>query len=464
MATDSGASVVLTPEGPLPGTGGTATDAAYVIYTSGSTGVPKGVAVGHEALAARVAWMRQAYALAPGDRIVQFASLSFDTHVEEIFPALAAGARIDLLPEGAITLTDHLDGVTVLDLPTAYWHHLVDEIDQIRWPDTLRLVILGGEQVHEAAVVRWRERFGDRVRLVNTYGPTEAAVIATAAELAGPGATGETSAESRPPIGRPIGGTGVLLRGPHGEPVPPGSPGELCIGGAGLAHGYLGRPDLTAERFVDVPGRGRFYRTGDRARLGSDGQLHFLGRLDDQVKLRGFRIEPGEIEARMGGRGAVAVHGETLVGYTAGPAGTLPDELRAALPPHLVPALWVELDALPLTPGGKLDRAALPAPSVVRESVAPRTDAEVLVAEVYADVLGVPDVGALDDFFALGGHSLLAVRVVARLRALAEVDLPIRTLFDQGTVEGVAQALEERLLAELDELSEEEAARLLADG
>ncbi|MFG1810664.1 amino acid adenylation domain-containing protein [Streptomyces sp. NPDC049040] len=454
MAQDSGASVVLTPEGPQPQPGSAAADAAYVIYTSGSTGVPKGVAVGHRALAARVAWMREAYELGPGDRIVQFASLSFDTHAEEIFPALAAGARIDLLPEGAITLTDHLDGVTVLDLPTAYWHHLVDEIDRIDWPDTLRLVILGGEQVHEAAVVRWRERFGDRVRLVNTYGPTEATVIATAAELTGGG---------RPPIGRPIGGTRIVLRGPHGEPVPPGSPGELCIGGEGLADGYLGRPDLTAERFVLIDGQ-RYYRSGDRARLRPDGQLEFLGRLDDQVKLRGFRIEPGEIEARLGGRGAVAVHGETLVGYTVGDPARLADGLRAALPQHLVPSVWVELDALPLTPGGKLDRAALPAPARAAAVVAPRTDAEILVAEVFAEVLGAPEVGAMDDFFTLGGHSLLAVKVIARLRAATEVDLPIRTLFDRGTVAGVAQALEDALLAEIGQLSDAEADRLLAEG
>jgi hypothetical protein len=214
---------------------------------------------------------------------------------------------------------------------------------------------------------------------------------------------------------------------------------------------------------VDVPGRGRFYRTGDRARLRRDGQLEFLGRLDDQVKLRGFRIEPGEIEARMGGRGAVAVHGETLVGYTAGDPEPVAAELRAALPPHLVPAVWVRLDALPLTPGGKLDRAALPAPERTAALVAPRTDAEILVAEVYADVLGTPDVGALDDFFTLGGHSLLAVKVIARLRAATDVDLPIRTLFDHGTVEGVARALEDALLAEIDQLTDAEADLLLAE-
>ncbi|MFG1809556.1 amino acid adenylation domain-containing protein [Streptomyces sp. NPDC049040] len=457
MAEAGGARVVITADGPQPLPGTVATDAAYCIFTSGSTGLPKGVLVGHPALAARVAWMREAYELRPEDRVVQFAALSFDTHIEEIFPALCSGARIDLLPEGAVTLPEHLDGVTVLDLPTAYWHHLVEVIDDIPWPDTLRLVILGGEQVHEVAVARWRERFGDRIRLVNTYGPTEATVICTADDLTAEPGTG------RPPIGRPIGGTRIVLRGPHGEPVPPGTPGELCIGGEGLADGYLGRPDLTAERFVLIDGQ-RYYRSGDRARLRPDGRLEFLGRLDDQVKLRGFRIEPGEIEAHLGGRGAVAVHGETLVCYTVGDSGTLPAELRAVLPPHLLPSAWVEVDALPLTPSGKLDRAALPAPAVTRDSVAPRTDAETLVADIYAEVLGTPGVGALDDFFALGGHSLLAVKVIARLRAATEVDLPIRTLFDQGSVEGVAQALEDRLFAEIDQLSEEEAARLLADG
>ena len=473
MTEDSGARVVLTADGPRPqpwsAGGGCPADAAYVIYTSGSTGVPKGVLVGHPALAARVAWMREAYRLGPGDRVVQFASLSFDAHVEEIFPALAAGARIELLPEGAVSLPDHLDGVTVLDLPTAYWHHLVDEIDAIAWPDTLRLVILGGEQVHAAAVARWRDRFGDRVRLVNTYGPTEATVIATAAELtaAEPAAAKAEDAAAagpvagRPPIGRPIGGSSALLLGPRGEPVPPGAPGELYLGGAGLADGYLGRPELTAERFVLLDGQ-RHYRTGDRARLRPDGQLEFLGRGDQQVKVRGFRIELGEIEARLGGRGAVAVRGETLVGYTVGDSAGPAEELRAALPAHLVPTVWVELDALPMTPGGKLDRAALPEPSWQREAVPPRTDAELLVAEIFEEVLGVPGIGALDDFFALGGHSLLAVKVVARLRAGTDVDLPVRTLFDRGTVAGVAQAVEERLFAELDGLSDEEAAELLA--
>ncbi|WP_433375422.1 amino acid adenylation domain-containing protein [Streptosporangium sp. CA-115845] len=437
--------------------------AAYVIYTSGSTGTPKGVVVSHRNLAARVAWMREAYGLGPGDRLVQFASLSFDTHAEEIYPALAAGARLELLPEGGVTLPDHLDQVTVLDLPTAYWHALVDDIDEIPWPPTLRLVILGGEQVHEAAVARWRERFGDRVRLVNTYGPTEATIIATAAEL--------DDSSGRPPIGVPIADTSVLLLDGTGQEVPPGAPGELCVGGAGVATGYLARPALTAERFPVLRGE-RIYRTGDLARWRSDGRLEFLGRLDDQVKVRGFRIEPGEIEAWLlthpgVGQAAVAVRRETLVGYVVGTATgeELAGYLAGALPAHMVPTLWVNLTTLPLTGNGKLDRAALPAPEAgPRTRTAPRGDAEELVAEIFGEVLGIEEVGAFDDFFALGGHSLLATRAVARLRAAVEVDVPIRTLFVRSTVADLAAAVEELLVAELSELSDEEAARLMETG
>ncbi|MGC5011550.1 amino acid adenylation domain-containing protein [Streptosporangium sp. DT93] len=457
--------------GPVTPDGG----AAYVIYTSGSTGTPKGVVVSHRNLAARVAWMREAYGLGQDDRVVQFASLSFDTHAEEIYPALAAGARLELLPDGGVSLPDHLGGVTVLDLPTAYWHALVDEIDEITWPSSLRLVILGGEQVHEAAVTRWRERFGDRVRLVNTYGPTEATIIATAAELDG--------SPGRPPIGTPIADTSVLLLDAAGGAVPPGAPGELCVGGAGVAVGYLDRPDLTAERFT-VRGGERIYRTGDRARWRADGRLEFLGRLDDQVKVRGFRIEPGEIEARLlacpgVGQAAVAVHRETLVGYIvsaaggegiAGAVGTTTGEelatrLAATLPAHMVPTLWVSLPGLPLTANGKLDRAALPAPELgPLTRTAPRGDAEELVAEIFGEVLGIERVGAFDDFFALGGHSLLATRAIARLRAAVEVDVPIRTLFARSTVAGLATAVEELLVAELEGLSDEEAELLVETG
>jgi acyl-coenzyme A synthetase/AMP-(fatty) acid ligase len=385
---------------------------------------------------------------------------------------LAAGASVLLLPGGAPTLPNVLrtpDGarVTVLDLPTAYWHRLTEGLDDVTWPEPLRLVVIGGEQVHAAAVARWRARFGDRVRLVNTYGPTEATVIATAATL------GDADTVRLPSMGRPIGGATAHVLGRHGEPVPPGVPGELYLGGSGLARGYPGHPALTAERFVPDPygpPGSRLYRTGDRVRLLPDGALEFLGRLDEQVKVRGFRVEPGEVTAALlthpGVRQAVVTaDGDRLVAYLAGSAE--PDEVRAhlaaTLPAHLVPSGWVPVDELPLTVTGKVDLAALPAPGPLpaAEFVPPRTDAEVLVAEVWARVLDVQGVGALDDFFALGGHSLLATRVAALLRNAIDVDVPIRMVFDHPTVAELAAAVEELLIEQLSALSDAEAVRLL---
>ncbi|GAA3170917.1 hypothetical protein GCM10020001_116790 [Nonomuraea salmonea] len=258
--------------------------------------------------------------------------------------------------------------------------------------------------------------------------------------------------------------------------MPPGFPGELCLGGAGLARGYLGRPALTADRFVPDPfgpPGSRLYRTGDRARWRRDGTLEFLGRFDAQVKVRGFRVEPGEVEAVLlaqpGVRQAVVTaDGERLAAYVVGPAE--PDELRArlaaALPAHLVPTVWVSLPALPLTITGKVDVAALPAPEPgpAAEFVAPRTDAEVLVAEVWSELLGLETVGVHDDFFALGGHSLLATRVAALLRNAVETEVPIRTVFDHPTVAGLATAVERLVIEQLSALTDAEAAELLEVG
>ncbi|MDX6344299.1 MAG: hypothetical protein QOH87_4437, partial [Trebonia sp.] len=449
---------------------------AYVIYTSGSTGVPKGVAVTHANLAARVRWMVDAYELGPDDQIVQFASLSFDAHAEEIFPALVAGARIVLLPDGGASLPDFLavsPDVTVLDLPTAYWHQLVDLIDEIAWPNALRLVILGGQQASGAAVDRWRERFGSRVRLVNTYGPTEATIIATAADLVG--------GDVRPPIGRPIGATGVQVLDRAGRRVPPGVVGELAIGGAGVAAGYRARPALTAERFVPDPQGepgARRYLTGDLVRWRGDGDLEFLGRLDDQVKVRGFRVEPGEVETTILGHpaiseAAVTACDDALVAYVVGSASgdELHRHLAEALPAHLVPDVVVHVDRLPLTAAGKIDRAALagiapqPAPpetGQVREDESPLSDAEQLVAEAWAEVLGLERVRAADHFFRLGGHSLIALRMIARVRAATQVNVPVRTLFAHPVLRDFAAAVEDLLVADLDALTDEEAQRLLA--
>ncbi|MEV0521002.1 amino acid adenylation domain-containing protein, partial [Nonomuraea sp. NPDC050405] len=449
--------------------GGQEPGLAYVIFTSGSTGTPKGVAVEHAGLAARVRWMRREYGLRPGDQVVQLASLSFDTHAEELYPALSTGATVVLVPDGGATLPDLLaarPGITVLDLPTAYFHQLVDLIDEIAWPAALRLVVIGGEQVSATALARWRGRFGDRVRLVNTYGPTETTIVATAADLAGGRQEGDGP---HPPIGRPIEATTIRVLDAHGAPTPPGAPGELYIGGAGVARGYLGLPELTARRFVRLPDGGRYFRTGDRVRLRPDGLLEFLGRMDEQVKVRGFRIEPGEVEHCLlthpdVRQVAVAARDGELVAYVVGEAAELDRHVAGRLPPYMVPTRWVVLDALPLTANGKLDRGALPEPGRAagqEEATPPRSDAEELVADVWAEVLGADKIGAFDDFFALGGHSLLAIRVAARLRAIAGVDLPIRTLFARRTVADLARAVEEALLAEVAGLSDEQALSML---
>ncbi|MFB8088306.1 amino acid adenylation domain-containing protein [Streptomyces sp. NPDC055992] len=454
-------------------------DPAYLVHTSGSTGTPKGVLVPHRALAERVRWMGEGYGITAGDRVLHCASLSFDTCAEELFPALAAGATLVVADPGA-ALPDQLAedftaDVTVMDLPTPYWQHLVGDLDVVAWPDGLRLLILGADQVQAAAVGAWRERFGDRVRLVNSYGPTETTVIATTADL------GDADTRTRPPIGAPVGGVTATVCDEHGGPVPPGTPGELLIGGAGVTYGYTGRPGATARAFVPDPygpAGSRRYRTGDLVRRRADGALEFLGRMDGQVKVRGYRVEPGEVEnallAQPGVAEAVVVaRRDTLVGYVVPAAAALdPAGLRSAvgalLPPYLVPAAILVLDRLPLTPNGKLDRTALPAPDrrpELRASyLAPRTEAEELVAEIWREVLELDRVGALDDFFDLGGHSLLATRVIARVRATAELTVPLRTLFTHRTVAAFAEAVEAALRAEIDALSEEEAAALLAAG
>ncbi|WP_371483895.1 amino acid adenylation domain-containing protein [Kitasatospora sp. NBC_00315] len=453
---------------------------AYLLYTSGSTGVPKGVLVDHAALAARVHWMAgDGYRLRPEDRVVQFASIGFDTHAEELWPALGAGARCVLLPGGGRMLPDFLrtaraEGITVLDLPTAYWHELVDLGDEVVWPAALRLVVLGGSEARAQAVAAWRRRHGDRVRLVNTYGPTEATVIATSCDL------GAGDEEGRPPLGRPLPGVRAYVLDAARRLLDSGAEGELALGGAGLAQGYRGRPELTQERFVPdpfaAPGE-RMYLTGDRVRRRTDGQLEFLGRTDDQVKIRGYRIEPAEIEAALTGHPAVAraavvvAEGSRLLAYAiARPGATtdpvaLRDHLTGLLPPYMVPSGIALVDALPLTPNGKLDLAALPridpAAAVAREYLAPRSDAESLIADIWQEVLGIDRAGVLDDFFDLGGDSLLVTRVVARIRATVGLEVQVRDAFDSPTLAALAERVEELLIAEIEQLSDGEVQSLL---
>ena len=449
---------------------------AYVIHTSGSTGEPKGVAVTHGGLATRVAWMRDAYRLGPDDNVLQFAAVTFDTHAEEIYPCLAAGATLVVSPNPALALPELLASdagrdLTVLDLPTPYWHELVARGSAVAWPDSLRLLVIGAAEASAEAVADWHELTGGRVRLVNTYGPTEAVIVATAAELA-------AGAPGRPPIGRPLAQTMAMVCDAGGRQAPRGVPGELYLSGPALARGYLGRPGPTAARFVPDPygpPGSRRYRTGDRARVRPDGQLEFLGRLDSQVKVRGYRIEPGEVEAYLTehptvAQAAVVARDEALTAYLVpAPGRTVEvDDVRAhvaaAAPAHLVPNLFVVLDRLPLTAHGKLDHAALPAPAPAlgAQRLAPRTEAEELVTEVWSEVLGLAEISVLDDFFALGGHSLIATRVLARISAVLELEVPVATIFTHPTPEALAAELERLVVADVDALTDAEAEQRLA--
>ncbi|MEW5929751.1 MAG: amino acid adenylation domain-containing protein [Gemmatimonadota bacterium] len=427
--------------------------AAYVIYTSGSTGTPKGVVATHRAACNVVAALAEPFGIGVGARAVQTISIGFDGSVVDLFVPLAAGAELHLADRDTARSGDELAAflrereIEMLVAPTA----VLDALAHEPLP-ALRVVGTGGERLSAGTVRRWSEGR----RLLNLYGPTETTVASTARVVA-PG-----TAEA-PPIGRPLANTRVYVLDGEMRPLVPGIPGEVFIGGAGVARGYLGRPGLTAERFVPDPLSGepgaRLYRTGDLARLRADGELEFRGRIDAQVKLRGFRIEPGEVEAAIlalgGVREAVVVArddgpgGARLVAYLvpdgsaawpADPRGAL----RERLPEHLVPAAFVPLEAIPRTPNGKTDRRALPAPDAraVRERgyVAPRSALETLLAGVWAEVLGRERVGVEDDFFDLGGHSLLATQVSTRLKA-SRIQAPVRMLFQHPTVEEMARAL-----------------------
>ena len=434
---------------------------AYVIYTSGSTGTPKGVAVEHRSVVAFAADTAERLDVRPSDRVLQLAAPGFDIVVEELFPAWHRGAAVVLASDGMLSPGELLEtverhGVTWFDLPTAYWHEWVRHLARTgaRIPASVRFVVVGGERIARERLAEWS---ATGVPLVHMYGVTEATVNSTAFRLE-PGADG--SRRDSLPIGRATGGARLYVLDGAMQPLPAGVPGELWIGGAGVARGYLGRPALTAGRFLPDPFSGaagaRLYRTGDRVRRLASGDLAFLGRVDQQVKVRGFRVEPGEVGAALlahpGVRECVVVAREDapgesrLVAYVAGsaPADELRGRLRARLPAHMVPAVFVPLAALPLSANGKVDRAALPAPEAPARAPgrAPRTATERLVAEVWADVLGVERVSADDNFFDLGGHSLLLVRVHARLSERLGAEVPIAELFQHATLASLAAYLD----------------------
>ncbi|QGF94745.1 amino acid adenylation domain-containing protein [Pseudomonas sp. CFSAN084952] len=422
---------------------------AYVIYTSGSTGQPKGVGNTHGALAERLQWMQATYQLNETDVLMQKAPISFDVSVWECFWPLITGCRLVLAGPGehrdphriAQLVQEH--GVTTLHFVPPLLQLFIDEPLAAECT-SLRRLFSGGEALPAELRNRVLARL-PAVQLHNRYGPTETAINVTHWQCA-------ASDGERSPIGRPLGNVICRVLDEQLNPLPAGVPGELCIGGIGLARGYLGRAGLTAERFVADPlgaAGTRLYRTGDRARWNADGVLEYLGRLDQQVKLRGFRVEPEEIEARLLAQAGIAqavvlVRDAQLIGYYTADAEL--DEQRvkialaAELPEYMVPALLMRLDAMPLSPSGKLDRRALPEPVwQTREHVEPHTPLQLHIAAIWREVLGLPRIGLRDDFFALGGHSLLATQIISRTRQACDVELPLRTLFEASELGDFAE-------------------------
>ncbi|MET0396874.1 MAG: amino acid adenylation domain-containing protein, partial [Longimicrobiaceae bacterium] len=437
---------------------------AYVIYTSGSTGQPKGTEVPHRAIPG---FFRGVDYARWDERVVvlQHSSVSWDVLTLELWPALLSGGTCVLYPgrtsEPAVLGEQvRAHGVNTLWLTAAYFNVVVDTAPEVL--AGVEQLLVGGEAVSAPHARRALELYPE-LRLVDGYGPSETTVFAACFPV--PAGFGGPSL----PIGRPVGDRRVYLLDRHFGPAPLGAAGELCIGGPGVARGYLGRPGLTADRFVPDPfgePGARLYRSGDRARWRADGRLEFLGRADFQVKIRGFRVEPGEVEAVLASHpavreAAVTVHERApgdrrLAGYVTAAEGAAPTpaELRAWLgermPEHMVPGTIVVLDALPLTPHGKLDRRALPVPDAADDGeayAAPRTPAEETLAGIWADVLGAERVGVHADFFALGGHSLLATRVTSRIRESFGVEMPVRALFESPTVAALAPRVEAALRA-----------------
>jgi len=452
---------------------------AYVIFTSGSTGTPKAVAVGHESLMNLCSWHNRTFAITPRDRATQLASISFDAAVWEIWPHLIAGASIHVADDDIRTQPEQLRDWLVREKITISFAAtpLAEQMLKLAWPKetALRFLLTGADTLHQYPPANLP------FTLVNNYGPTECTVVATSAAV-----LPQKSADRLPAIGRPIDHAEILILDSKMNQVPAGTIGEIYVGGANLAKGYLNDPALTAERFVDNPfsanAGAKLYRTGDMGCYLPDGQIAFHGRADDQVKIRGYRIELNEVVSALNRHPAVresvvstSENGSAekrLVAYVVPmaplpPVSELRDFLAKELPDYMLPATFVKLDALPFAASGKVNRSALPAPTednMLRDEtfLGPRTPTEQRVAAIVASLLGLERVGVNDNFFYLGGNSLFGTQVIARLRDAFNIDLPLLKLFDHPTVADLAAEVERMLVANLDAMSEDEAQRLLA--
>ena len=424
---------------------------AYVLHTSGSTGRPKGVVIEHGSLANHARAAIERFGLTPADRVLQFAPLSFDVSLEEIVPTLVAGGTVVFRPGPVVPscrelvsfMTSH--GVTVANLPAAFWHHWVDEIDHAPVPSTLRMVIVGSETVDAARVSSWLERVGSGTRLVHAYGTTETTITALTFE-----ATDGAWDPKRPfPIGRPLANVTAHILGTGLQPVPPGIVGDLYIGGAAVARGYL---NDESRSFSLLPGGGgRVYRTGDRAKRLQDGNIVFIGRVDEQIKVRGFRVEPAEIVTLLKQHPAIqdaviVARDDRLTAYVVAAAVSEREVLsfmRERAPHHLVPAAIVLVEALPVGAHGKIDVRRLPAPSESSRPPRrePRTDAERVIGAIWEEMLAVPVAPIDTNFFELGGHSLLLLRVHSRLERAFSRTIAVVDLFRHPTISSLAHFL-----------------------
>src|SRR6266446_5004131 len=460
----------------------TVDDLAYVVYTSGSTGKPKGAQITHDGLLNLVSWHQRAFAVTATDRATQLTSPAFDATGWELWPYLTIGASV-YLPDEDIRVQPALlcdwlvsQGITITFLPTV----LAESAMALEWPPTtsLRLLLTGADKLHHYPPPTLP------FAVVNNYGPAEATVVTTFGRV-----PPTLHADEPPSIGRPIANAQVYILDEDLRQVPIGEPGELHIGGVGLARGYFNRPELTAEKFIPHPfsdePSARLYKTGDLARYLPGGQIAFMGRTDHQIKIRGYRIEPGEIVSALNEHPAIQTSlvvaredtpgDKRLVAYIVPVPGahvtvsSLRETLGTNLTDYMIPATFVRLETLPLTPNGKVDRAALPVPEATNTvwdevTAMPSTPTEARLAEIVAALLELEQVGIDENFFMLGGNSLMGTQIIARVAETFGVDLPLRTLFDTPTVQQLSTEIERLILAKVQAMSDEEVLRLLAQG